>query len=290
MISSLDAPSEFSEDILEIVFGLCDTVGDQESVAFSFIDDVLYARIFDGERYVFPLPFMLSDSADASEACLSLAKYSQRELIPLIITDVPRDELDFLCSVFPHVDAYTYEDDDDSFYVKVNNECDMLTEVPQIEYNGITLSELLDSDEESYAELCADRELNKFWGYDVDCDNPDGNSQFYLDVVRREFLDGIAITLAIREHGEFVGEATIYNFDYCGGASIAVRVRRDCHSRGVGSRATEALIKLSKSIGLSTLYAEILNENEHSIKMTSKFMTLIKRTKSKTYFTLSLQK
>ena len=231
---------------------------------------------------------MLTDGADAITACENLATYATREMIPLIITDVPRDELEFLCSVFPHVDACAYVEDDDCFFVKVNNECDMLSDVPSIELDGITLDEIFEEDEERYAELCRDRDLNKYWGYDVDEDNPEGKSDFYLDVVRREFSDGVAITLAIRLDGEFVGEATIYGFDYRGSASIAVRVLKGCHSKGIGSRATAALVSLAKEIGLITLKAEILNENENSIKMTSKFMEIEKRTKSKTYFTLSL--
>ena len=288
MIGALSVPDELSADAIEIIFGLADAVGDNSAVAFAYCDEVLYARIFDGERYVFPLPFMLSETADSSAACLSLAAYSRRELIPLIITDVPRDEIEFLCSVFPHVDAFTYEDDDDSFYVKVNNECDMLDGTPSIELDGIVLSEILDSDKEAYAELCRDRDLNRFWGYDADVDNPDGDADFYLDVARRELCDGVAIALAIRDSGEFVGEATVYDFDYLGGASIAVRVLKRCHSRGIGSRATEALIELARDIGISELRAEILNENENSIKMTSKFMKLEKCDECKTYFTLSL--
>ena len=258
------------------------------SVAFAYLDEVLYARIYDGEKYVFPLPFMLTEGADAEGACVNLSAYSVRELVPLIITDVPREELEFLSSIFPHVDAYTYDDDDDSFFIKVNNECDMLDSVPSIELEGITLDELLASDKERYAELCRDRDLNKYWGYDVDSDNPDGNEDFYLDTARREFEEGIAIALAIREAGEFVGEATIYGFDYRGTASIAVRVLKSCHSRGIGSRSTRALIELAKEIGLTTLTAEILIENENSIKMTSKYMTLEKRENGKAYFTLSL--
>ena len=116
---ALGVPNELCEDALGIIFGLSESVGDGMNVAFDYSDDVLYVRIYDGERYVFPLPFMLSDETDAEGACLSLASYATRELIPFIITDVPRDELEFLCSVFPHVDAFTYEDDDDSFYVKI---------------------------------------------------------------------------------------------------------------------------------------------------------------------------
>lgn len=258
------------------------------SVAFCYLDKVLYARIYDGEKYLFPLPFMLTDDADSHGACINLASYAVKELIPLIITDVPRDEIDFICSVFPHIDAFTYEDDDDSFFVKVNNECDMLDSPPTVEHDGIVLCEISESDKEKYALLCRDRELNKYWGYDVDCDNPDGNADFYIDVANREFRDGVAIAMAIREADEFVGEATIYGFDYRGSASIAVRVLPSFHSRGIGSRATKALILLAKDIGLSRITAEIINQNANSIKMTSKYMEIEKQTDCKTYFTLSL--
>lgn len=275
-----------SDDALEIILGLYGEAGD--TVAFAYLDDVLYARIFDGEKYLFVLPFMLSENADAQGACINLVSYTTREMLPLIITDVPREELEFICSVFNHVDAYSYEDDDDSFYLKVNNECDMLSDFPSIELDGITLDAITENDKVRYAELCRDRDLNKFWGYDVDVDNPEGDADFYLDTVRREFDEGVAITLAVREGGVLVGEATVYGFDYRGAASIAVRVLKGLHSRGIGSRATKALIALAGRIGLSELRAEILNENENSIKMTSKYMKLIKRTESKTYFTLSV--
>ena len=284
----LSVPECLRLDASEIILGLSECSSDEVRVAFAYCDEILYARIFDGEKYLFPLPFMLTEDADAEEACVNLASYATREMIPLIITDVPRSELEFLCSIFPHVDACAYEEDDDCFFVKVNNECDLLSSLPTIELDGITLGEFRDEDREKYAQLCRDRDLNKYWGYDVDEDNPDLDEDFYLNVARREFNDGIAITLAIRESDEFVGEATIYGFDYRGSASIAVRVLKDCHSRGIGSRATKALVSLGKEIGLAVLKAEILNENESSIKMTAKYLRVEKRTESKTYFALSL--
>ena len=284
---ALHIPSEFSDDALEIILGLSEVVG-EESCAVFYDDKVLYARVYDGERYVFPLPFMMSEEADAEAALINISAYSRRELIPLIMTDVPRDEIEFICSVFPHVDAFTYEDDDDSFFIKVNNECDMLDEVPKIELDGITLDEILDTDRERYASLCRDRALNRYWGYDAYVDNPDADPDFYLNVVRREIEDGVALALAVREGSELVGEATVYDFDYLGGASIAVRVLPQCHSKGIGSRATRALIRLAKEIGLSELRAEIIEENENSIRMTSKYMEIVKREEGKVYFALSL--
>lgn len=288
IIEALGIEKELGSDAIEIILGLSESVFEDMEIAFAYDREVVYARIYDGERYVFPLPFMLTEDADAEGACITLAEYSVREMIPLIITDVPREELEFLSSVFLHMDACTYEDDDDTFFVKVNNECDMLEHVPSIQLDGITLDALCEADKEKYAELCRDRELNKFWGYDADVDNPDKDAQFYLDVVQRELDEGVAVTLAVREGGELVGEATVYGFDYRGGASIAVRVLREYHSRGIGSRATRALIELAKDMGLKRLNAEILNENVGSIKMTSKLMELVKHTESKHIFALSL--
>jgi RimJ/RimL family protein N-acetyltransferase len=164
----------------------------------------------------------------------------------------------------------------------------MLDDVPTLEMDGITLGELTDADRDRYAQLCRDRDLNKYWGYDADEDNPDGDTDFYLDTARREFNSGVALTLAVREGGEFVGEATVYGFDYRGTASIAVRVMRDCHGRGIGSRATRALIEVARQMGLSTLLAQILEENAASIKMTSKYMVLQKYSDGKAMFTLDL--
>lgn len=281
-------PSELSEYAEEIIAGLSESMDEGMALAFCYLSEVLYARVYDGRGYVFPLPFMLTENADAEGACINIAAYTTREMIPFVITDVPRDELDFLLSVFLHVDAFAYADDEDTFLVTVKNECDMLDGVPSIELDGITLDELCDWDKEKYAELCRDRELNKYWGYDAGADNPDDDTDFYLDTVRREASLGVALTLAVREGGELVGEATVYGFDYRGSASIAVRVMKAYHGRGIGSRATNALIKLSRDIGLSSVNAEIFAENTASVKMTSKYMELVKEENGKVYFTLSL--
>jgi RimJ/RimL family protein N-acetyltransferase len=289
VISAIGVDEEYIEESKEIVEGLILSLADGMDLGFCYLDGVIYARIFDGERYLFPLPFLLTDDADAKGACINIAEYSVKYMIPLIITDVPRDELDFLRSVFPHIDGSSYDgEDDDTFYIKVNNECDLLDEIPTVELDGITLCPFTEDDRERYAELCRDRELNQYWGYDADEDNPDGDADFYLDTVKFEFDDGIALTLAVREGDELVGEATVYGFDFRGSASIAVRVMRDCHGRGIGSRATGALIELAREMGLSTLKAEILEENQPSVKMTSKFMDLEKCENGKAYFTLNL--
>ena len=258
------------------------------SVAYSYREAVLYVRIYDTERYVFPMPFMLSDDADLAEACRNLARYARRELIPLVISDIPREELGVLTGIFRYVDACCYEDDEDTFFIRVNNECDMCEELPKAEADGIRLDALCEADDVEYAALCRNRELNKFWGYDVDVDNPDATDSYYRSVAERELADGVAMTFAIRLDGEFAGEATIYDFDYFGSAAIALRILPRFHRRGIGSRSLGVLIDVARRMGLTHLRTEIMNENISSIKMTSKFMNVEKIENSKTRFTLQL--
>ena len=281
-------PEEYLDDCAEILESITECLGDGMSVAYSSFNSVLYVRIFDGERYVFPLPFLLCDDADLTEACRNLAGYTRRELIPLIISDIPRDELGVITDLFRFVDAACYEDDDDTFFVKVNNECDMCDELPVMELEGIRLDSFCENDDAAYAELCRNRELNKFWGYDVDVDNPDADDSYYRSVTEREFSDGVAMTFAIRVDGELAGEATLYDFDYFGSASIAVRVLPAFHGKGVGSRSLHALIEVARLLELCEVRTEIMNENVASIKMTSKYMNVENSENGKTKFTLKL--
>lgn len=258
------------------------------TLAYAYDSDVLYVRIFDGDRYVFPMPFALVDDVDIEMALINLSVYARRQLVPLIISDIPREYLEILTAVFPHIDATCYEDDDDTFFVRVNNECDLLESIPEAVSGDVRLDLISSDDAEDYAALCSDLELNKHWGYDASADNPDADANYYLSVVERELNDGVALTLAIRYRGRFAGEAVIYDFDYFGSASVAVRVLPEFHGMGVGTSALSALIELSSRIGLCSLRTEIMNENLASIKMTSKCMKLEKVGKYKTNFTLTL--
>ena len=285
---SAGIPDEYREECLDILLSIGECLSDEMSVAFSYSGDVLYVRIYDGERYVFPLPFMLSDDADLTLACRNLAEYTRKELIPLIISDIPRDELSVITDLFRYVDAACYEDDDDTFFVKVNNECDMLEELPLMELDGILLDSFAESDDAKYAELCRNRELNKYWGYDVDEDKADAEDSYYRSVAERELADGVAMTFAVRLDGALAGEATIYDFDYFGSAAIAVRVLPEFHGRAIGSRSLRAIIEIARGIGLTELRTEIMNDNEASIKMTSKYMNIEAVEANKTLFKLKL--
>ncbi len=258
-------------------------------VGVSHFGGCLNVRIIDEGNCMFVFPIPLFDGADLISAVLEVSYYARRELVPLTFTDVPREYISELGRLFSRLNASVYEDDEDSFFVAIESECASLEAVPSITKDGITLDEITDLDRSEYARLCSDRELNKWWGYDVTEDNPNGSEDYYLDVARGEFRAGIAITLAVRaQDGKFAGEAVIYDFDYQGGAAIGIRILRDKQGDGIGTRALAALIELCRELGLKTLKTSIMEENEASVRMTKKQMTEISRNEGVVDFILEL--
>lgn len=279
-----DADIEYLEDILE---SFRELEGEGVQVGATTACDCLLVRVLSEGKYMFVYPIALSEDADALGACREISEYSRRELLPLTFTDVPREELSSLGQLFPHMNAAAYEDDDDMFFVSVRNESDRAGG-EAFEFEDIVLDFLADTDREPYARLCSDAELNRFWGYDASVDNPSGDPDMYLAVARREYEDGVAIALAVRHNGCFVGEAVIYDFDYVGSAAIGVRILPEHHGRGLGAMATRALIAFSKRLGLKRLRTTVMEENIPSVRMTGRLMNELSREAGRVSFELVL--
>ncbi|MBQ9084949.1 MAG: GNAT family N-acetyltransferase [Clostridia bacterium] len=279
---------EGEEYLTDILDSFRQVAAEGVDVAICHCQGCLNVRIIDGESCMFVFPIPLFDDADVMGAVLNVSEYSRRELVPLTFTDVPRDYISELGRLFSRLNASVYDDDEDSFFVAVESECSALEELPSITVDDITLDEIQDEDKHIYARLCSDRELNKWWGYDVSEDNPSLDEDYYLAVARGEFRSGVAVTLAIRHGREFLGEAVIYDFDYRGSAAIGIRILREKQGGGVGSRALRALIELCRSLGLKELRTSIMEENEASVRMTKKYMQLVKSENGRADFVLPL--
>ena len=279
---------ELRDEIREILDDLSLLSSEGVEVAVSLISDALLVRIFDSGEYLFPAPIGLRDGWDYKRAVRIIADYTIREMIPLVFTDVYRDELDMLSAVFSSMDAEAYPDDDDMFFVRVRNECMRLDVPPVRAHDGIVLSEIRDTDLETYAALCRDEENNKYWGYDASEDNKDDTDAYFLAVARREFDSGIAVTLGSYIDDKLIGEAVIYAFDYSGAAQLAVRILPEYQGKGLGSITLSALIQTAKDIGLTEVFAEVMTDNVRSLRMTSRYMTQYDRDGEKVYFKLKL--
>ena len=236
-------------------------------VAVSIKHDCLLVRIFADGEYTFVSPIPRSESASIASALKLVRDYAVLEMLPLIFTDVPRSDLDYYKDFFKITDARIYPDDEDTFFVRVLTECDGVERLPRICTERLVLNEIKEKDICSYAKLCKDELVNKFWGYDAAADNPEGDDRFYIEVARREFELSQAITLGVFLDGTLIGEGVIYAFDYTGSASVGVRLLPEYQGRGFGSEAILGLISYCREIGLDYLVSDVMQENLASNKM-----------------------
>ena len=267
---------ERDEYLGELIESFTDLAGEVPEVALSFAGGCMLVRIYDEDRYLFIFPIALSDDAYVAVALDALAEYIRREMLTFVMSDVPREGLELVSAMFPHVDAMAYEDDDDLFAVAVKNELDMVEEYPTVTVGDVTLSPLTDADTAAYTALCSDRELNKYWGYDDLADNPTADPEIFMLTAEREKRECIALSLAIRREGKYLGEAVIYDFDFKEGAEIGIRILPEFHGGGLGLVALDGLIKYARELGLTTLRARVRAENTAAIRMTKKRMAEVK--------------
>lgn len=277
-------PEADANEILDIVSSFADC---SFEVAFCSSCGCLLMRIFDGE-YLFPYPVALTDTADALAAAEEIRLYSIREEILPTFIDVPSEECEGLLLLFSSAVAEDYDQERDSYTVRVNSEAALIDEIPQKSLDSLTLNSLNESDTFDYARLSRDEETNRYWGYDYREDNPLADGEYFLSNALMEFSRGTAIPLAVRLREKFVGEAIIYAFDLVGGAECAIRLLPEYRGKKIGDGALSLLILIARDIGLKRLYATVKNENEASIHLFSRKMEIAEKDTEKTRFYINL--
>ena len=275
------------DELCELLSDLLPLRDEGVEAAVCVRNDVLFIRIFDGE-YLFPWPVGLDDGWDAGTALTMLADYAVREMIPLVLTEVEREELPLLTSLFSSLNARAYEDDEDLFFIRVENECLRLEELPVRAFGRIRLAPINKKSLRRYAELCKSDEVNKYWGYDFREDEPNARDEYFLRVVNSEFERGVALTLGAYTEGKLIGEGVIYGFDYRGGAEVGLRLLPEYWGQGYGGEIFSALILLAEEIGLSRLRAEVLLSNGPSLALCAKFLHESARDDEKVYYSLQI--
>lgn len=244
----LDSLLDMTVDESDIEVGLCSALG------------CVLVRVFDMGRYMFPYPIAVVDGADEQGAVELIREYAVKEEIGLTFTDVPRECVGYLATGLRHtvIDA---ENGGESFRVAAESECSLLDVIPEISVGELSLTALLPSDAEHSAALNRDAEINRYWGYDFREDNPSATDEYFIEMAEREFGAGVAMTLAVRLEGEYIGEAVLYGFDLKGGAEVGIRLLREYHGRGLGKATLEALVELAREVGLIRLMATIDRRN-----------------------------
>lgn len=242
-------------------------------IAYSVFRDTLIVRMCDDGDYVFDYPYSFGDT-DMGLVLREIAIYARRELIPLVFTNVPRAELEAITDLFPIVTAQAFEEDIDSFVVRVENEINGLDGFPSIELDGVVLKKIEKSDADRYFELCTDEQVNRYWGYDYRVDNPTPVSEYFYNVAVGEFEACVALALGIYVDEKLVGECVMYDFDYFGSCEIGVRLMRNEQSKGYAGKTVRALFELARGLGLKNVLTRVMTENAPAIRFVEKYMQL----------------
>ena len=258
MLQMPEADFEYMSEIVDSLLS-----DDECEYALSHSNGCLLVRIFD-KKYLFLYPVALCDGADESVAAYSLREYAVKEEIPLVYSDVPREELGNLIPLFRHANVDAQDDEGDSFTVKIMSEAAMFEQIPRVEYEDVCLDEITDADDADYARLCKDKDTNAFWGYDYSADKDCPEDSYFREMAENEFGRGVAMAFAVRVNERFVGEASLYAFDLIGGCECAIRILPEYRGQGIATKALLALKSVAEMAGLINLYATVDERNEAS--------------------------
>ena len=245
----------------------------------------ILTRMCDGGRYIFVFPEQVASDASVTFAIEEIRKYVVKEEIPFNLAGMLPSDLSAL-EGFLHVNLDSEDEHGLSFMAKIKNECELLSEIPEISGGRVTLNALCEKDIPTYAKLCRNEELLEYWGYDYREDYGDVSDEFFYESQARDFQVGTQLTFAIRIGGELVGALEFYAFDFRGGAEIDVRIFPNEQGRGYASEAVKLAFSLAGEIGLVNLYATVMNENKASMRFFEKLAKGSVKEENITRFTL----
>ena len=247
----------------------------ESEISFSCAGGCIILRYFDtDEGYFFSAPYALSESFDLGEAYGAISEYCRTEEIPEIIVDVLGEELTLALRGAPEYEAY--ENEEGTYTVRVYKPTELCDELPEVLSGEVYLGEFADKYADDYEKLIKNVNLNRYFGYNLTDDIPDGTGIDYIEAVRDDFEKSRSMTFAatvLSDKGEniFVGEGALYGFDGRGAARVSFRVLPEHHCKGYGTSILEGLIAIARELSLTCLIGEVMIENSASIALMSRF-------------------
>lgn len=127
----------------------------------------------------------------------------------------------------------------------------------------------LNGKDENYAALCADDDLNKYWGYDYreDLKGEPTKEYFYsfsksLKEKKEEYA------LAVNLDGKLIGEVVLWNFGFDGSVEVGFRFLKEFHGKGFALESVSALIEFArKELKATKIKDRCYKQNEPSKKL-----------------------
>ena len=267
IVAEITSGCDCSEDLARELLDSFDN-DDGIEYAISVCHGCVLVRVFDMGRYIFIFPITMG-LGNEEPALEQMCDYAVKEEIPFVLSDVPKEELEWVVATFRHMNIDAM-DEGYTFRLEARSECSLLDEEPELHTDTVSLTPLCEEDIPLMARLNRDGEVNKYWGYDYREDYGDVDDAFFLRTAREEFARGTALTLAIREGEEYIGEVIYHAFNLRGSAEIGLRLLPEYQGRGLGSETIDAIITLGRRIGLMSLSATVDKNNKRSRRLMSR--------------------
>ena len=243
--------------------------------AFAYYAGALIIRYYSEDAgYHFEAPIALSDSADISSAYCEISEYCKLQRIPEIIIGIPPEDRELMLRGAEHYNLG--EDEDGSLMIEIVNECMLVDELPEYLSDDVYLGEFAASYADDYEKLIKNVNLNRYFGYNLTDDLPNGDGIDFINFVRNEFENNESMTFAATVLSDslenlFVGEGTLFGFDGRGGASVSFRVLPEYQGQGIGKKIFLGLAGIAESIGVHTLFGEVMKGNAPSLALLRRF-------------------
>ncbi len=154
--------------------------------------------------------------------------------------------------------------------------------------NGVVLTELRESDKRAYLALNTDVENNRWWGYDyredISLTGPVDENTFF-DAVSYDMAAGDSVNFAVRlrETGDMIGEAVLWNFSSDGSAELGCRILPAFQKHGYGKAAFGAAAAFGAGRLGVRVWARCFRENAASVGMITA-NGFVKRREDDTFF------
>jgi RimJ/RimL family protein N-acetyltransferase len=163
----------------------------------------------------------------------------------------------------------------DKCFFEVLSPIDLVKSLPTLQGKSVYLAPLKKEEEEDWAKLNLDDELNRYWGYDYRCDLPKGvipYAAYFAADLAHDFLDKNGISLFVHDlAGTFLGEVTLYHFTNDKGAEMGIRLKKEAQKHGFAFETVNLVIAYAQTVlGLRYLNYESFLQNAPSIHLAEK--------------------
>ena len=139
-----------------------------------------------------------------------------------------------------------------------------------IKTERLTITDIYETDKETYAKLYLDDELNKWWGYDYreDLGEELPTPEYFYQFQKKMKETKEEYSLAVKKDGIMIGELVMHNLDYFGGVEIGFRFFKDCQGKGYAVESASALRDYCFNVlGANTVKSRCYKENLPSAKL-----------------------